>query len=303
LGRWKRLDRLPSVVARQQHSHFFMEMEPRSPVRPEPGQQFAAINWCDATPMESLQPILCPRIHRSNAAESVSGNGQRPVETAVVCLRRIYSATESTNMAKREASGNQNKISAQPRLHQRAREIQEYGTVSHMLPLELEEPVRLEMTEHLNQLLADSMTLRDLYKKSHWQVAGPTFYQLHLLFDKHYGEQVEIVDTIAERIQLLGGVSLAMAADIAETTQIERPPRGREEVPVQISRLIDAHQIIIRQCRELAERADKLGDDGTNDLAVSDVLRTNELQTWFLSEHLVDMPLVHAEEPQISKAG
>ena len=105
-----------------------------------------------------------------------------------------------------------------------------------MLPLDLEEPVRLEMTEQLNLLLADTMTLRDLYKKSHWQVAGPTFYQLHLLFDKHYGEQSEIVDTIAERIQLLGGVSIAMAADVAETTRIERPPRGREEVPVQISR-------------------------------------------------------------------
>ena len=137
------------------------------------------------------------------------------------------------------------RINAQPRLHQRAREIQPYGTVNHALPLELEEPVRLEMTEQLNQLLADTMTLRDLYKKSHWQVAGPTFYQLHLLFDKHYDEQVELVDSIAERIQLLGGVSLAMAADVAETTQIERPPRGREEVPVQLSRLLDAHQIII----------------------------------------------------------
>jgi len=138
------------------------------------------------------------------------------------------------------------------------------------------------------------MTLRDLYKKSHWQVAGPTFYQLHLLFDKHYDEQLELVDTIAERIQLLGGVSLAMAPDVAETTRIARPPRGREEVPVQLSRLLDAHKIIISQCRELAERADKLGDDGTNDLAVSDVLRTNELQVWFLSEHLVNMPLVTA---------
>ena len=63
-------------------------------------------------------------------------------------------------------------INAQPRFHQRAREIQAYGTVNHALPLELEEPVRLEMTEQLNQLLADTMTLRDLYKKSHWQVAG-----------------------------------------------------------------------------------------------------------------------------------
>jgi starvation-inducible DNA-binding protein len=186
-------------------------------------------------------------------------------------------------------------INAQPRFHQRAGEIQPYGTVNHALPLELEEPVRLEMTEQLNQLLADTITLRDLYKKSHWQVAGATFYQLHLLFDKHYSEQSELVDSIAERIQALGGVSLAMAADVAETT----PPRGREEVPVQVSRLIDAHQVIIRQVRILARRATQLGDDGTNDLVVSEVLRTNELQTWFLSEHLVNVPLVIAEEPAV----
>jgi starvation-inducible DNA-binding protein len=206
-------------------------------------------------------------------------------------------------MPKKELNNRQSTINAQPRIHQHAAEIQAYGTVSHALPLDLDEPVRLEMTEQLNQLLADTMTLRDLYKKSHWQVAGPTFYQLHLLFDKHHDEQVEIVDTIAERIQLLGGVSLAMAADIAETTRIERPPRGREEVPVQISRLLDAHQIIISHCRELAERASELGDDGTNDLAVSDVLRPNELQAWFLSEHLVEMPLVHAEDPGVRKVG
>lgn len=197
-------------------------------------------------------------------------------------------------MEKKDVSGGSDRVSAQPRLHQTAAEIQAYGTVSFLLPLELEEPVRLEMTEQLNQLLADTMTLRDLYKKSHWQVAGPTFYQLHLLFDKHFGEQVELVDAIAERIQLLGGVSIAMAPDVAETTQIERPPRGREEVPVQLSRLLDAHQIIIRQCRTLARRASTIGDDGTNDLVVSDVLRGNELQVWFLSEHLVNMPLVHA---------
>ena len=188
------------------------------------------------------------------------------------------------------------KISAQPRFHQRAGEIQAYGTVNHLLPLELEEPVRLQMTEQLNQLLADTMTLRDLYKKSHWHVAGPTFYQLHLLFDKHYGEQVELVDAIAERIQLLGGVSIAMAPDVAETTQIERAPRGREEVPVQLSRLLDAHQVIIGESRKLARLASTLGDDGTNDLVVSEVLRTNELQVWFLSEHLVEVSLVRAKK-------
>lgn len=193
-----------------------------------------------------------------------------------------------------------NNLDAQPRMHQRADEIQPYGTVTHALPLELEEPVRMEMTEQLNQLLADTMTLRDLYKKSHWQVAGPTFYQLHLLFDKHFNEQAELVDTIAERIQLLGGLAIAMAHDVAETTQIERPPKGREEVPVQLSRLLDAHQVIIRQSHELAKRAARLGDDGTNDLAVSDVLRTNELQAWFISEHLVDMPLVKAVQPSMA---
>src|SRR5256884_5419325 len=204
-------------------------------------------------------------------------------------------------MAKKEVpAARQTTINAQPRIHQHASEIQSYGTVSHGLPLELEEPVRLEMTEQLNLLLADTMTLRDLYKKSHWQVAGPTFYQLHLLFDKHYEEQSEIVDTIAERIQLLGGVSIAMAADVAETTRIPRPPKGREEVPVQLSRLLDAHEVIIIQCRELADRATKLGDAGTNDLVVSDVLRPGELQSWFLSEHLVDAPLVEAETLQES---
>ena len=197
-------------------------------------------------------------------------------------------------MARKSTNGNHSTVSAQPRVHQHAREIQPYGTVTHALPLDLEEVVREEMTEQLNVLLADSMTLRDLYKKSHWQVAGPTFYQLHLLFDKHFGEQVEIVDTIAERIQLLGGVSIAMAHDVAETTRLERPPKGREEVPVQISRLLDAHQLIIGACRTLARRASELGDDGTNDMVVSDVLRANELQSWFLTEHLVNMPLVEA---------
>src|SRR5947208_6782059 len=172
-------------------------------------------------------------------------------------------------MPKKNTSGAN--VSAEPRVHQRGPEIQSYGTVTHAFHLELEQPIRLQMTEQLNQLLADSMSLRDLYKKSHWQTAGPTFYQLHLLFDKHYDEQVEIVDTIAERIQLLGGVSLAMAHDVAETTRIQRPPKGREEVPVQISRLLDAHQVIISHCRTLAERASRIGDQGTNDMVVSDV--------------------------------
>ncbi len=182
-----------------------------------------------------------------------------------------------------------------PRWHEQAKEIQKWGTVTQDLPLGLDADVRSKSCKLLNQLLADSITLRDMYKKHHWQVAGPTFYQLHLLFDKHFNEQVDIVDTIAERIQLLGGVTIAMGADVGELTQIARPPRGKEEVPVQISRLLEAHKIIIEGCHKIAKAADESGDDGTNDLAVSDVLRANELQAWFIMQHLVEMPLVHAK--------
>jgi starvation-inducible DNA-binding protein len=178
---------------------------------------------------------------------------------------------------------------------QHGREIQKYGEVVQNLPHPLDAKIRSQMCDKLNQLLADSIVLRDMYKKAHWQVAGPTFYQLHLLFDKHFDEQVEIVDTIGERIQLLGGVTIAMGGDCAKVTKIPAPPRGREEVPVQISRLLEAHKIIMEACHDIAEAADKAGDDGTNDLVVSDVLRANELQSWFIGNHLVEMPLTVAE--------
>jgi starvation-inducible DNA-binding protein len=178
---------------------------------------------------------------------------------------------------------------------QHGQEIQRYGEVVKDLPHRLGAKVRSEMCERLNQLLADSIVLRDMYKKHHWQVAGTTFYQLHLLFDKHFNEQVEIVDTIAERIQLLGGVTIAMGGDVAKVTKIPAPPRGREEVPVQISRLLEAHKLIMQDCHDIAKAADEAGDDGTNDLVVSDVLRANELQSWFIGNHLVAMPLTIAE--------
>src|SRR6059058_4463281 len=151
---------------------------------------------------------------------------------------------------------------ARPIDRQKAHEIQAFGHVIR-LPIALSENVAGQSVENLNQVLADTITLRDLYKKHHWQVAGPTFYQLHLLFDKHYEEQNELVDTIAERIQSLGGISLAMGADAAEESRIPRPPRGREEVPVQISRLLEAHELILQQARNGARRSDKAGDDGT----------------------------------------
>jgi starvation-inducible DNA-binding protein len=207
---------------------------------------------------------------------------------------RRTSRRRGTSSVMERTNGHATRRSAKPVLDQRAPEVQAFGTLAS-LPNGLDTRKLSRIVEDLNQLLADTMTIRDLYKKHHWQVVGPTFYQLHLLFDKHYDEQVELVDQIAERIQLLGGLSIAMAPDVAEMTRVERPPQGRESVPVQISRLLDAHELILRFAHEAAKRAADSGDDGTNDLLVSDVIRTNELQVWFVSEHVVDVPLVLAD--------
>jgi starvation-inducible DNA-binding protein len=185
---------------------------------------------------------------------------------------------------------------AKPIEHQHSHESQPFGKIAR-LPIALDVGISQGSIENLNQTLADTITLRDLYKKHHWQVAGSTFYLLHQLFDKHHKEQDVLVDAIAERIQMLGGISLAMAADIAETTKIPRPPRGRELPPVQMSRLLEAHEIVLKDARIFAKQASKAGDDGTNDLLVSQIIRTNELHVWFIAEHLVDIPLVRVKKP------
>jgi len=183
--------------------------------------------------------------------------------------------------------------SSQPRLHQKGAVIQEFGTVKQF-PLGLSYDARMYSCQRLNKVLADTQILYGLYKKHHWLLRGATFYQLHLLLDKHAGEQLELVDTVAERVQTLGGVAVGDPRHVAEITSIPRPPDGVEEVPAMLSRLLQAHETILTQAHDAAARTAELGDDGTNDLLVSQVIRTGELQAWFLAEHLVDTPLVRA---------
>lgn len=191
---------------------------------------------------------------------------------------------------------------AEPVLHQTAKVIQRYGT-RFPVPLGLDDEICEQSISDLNRVLADTITLRDLYKKCHWQTSGATFYQLHLLFDKHYNEQAELVDLLAERIQLLGGISVSMAKDVAELSQIDPAPTGREEVAAQISRLASAHETIFKFVRKAAKRAADGEDDGTNDLLVSNVIRRNELQTWFITEHLVSLsPTEVHHTPRSEKA-
>lgn len=180
---------------------------------------------------------------------------------------------------------------SQPWLHQKGVEIQKFGTVREF-PIGLSYDTRMYSCQRLNQTLADTQILYAMYKKHHWLMRGATFYQLHLLLDKHAAEQLELVDMIAERIQTLGGVAVGDPRHVAEITAIPRPPNGAEEVPAMLSRLLEAHEMILADAHDAAARTMDMGDDGTNDLLVSDVIRTGELQSWFLAEHLVDTPLV-----------
>jgi starvation-inducible DNA-binding protein len=182
---------------------------------------------------------------------------------------------------------------SQPWLHQRGHEIQAFGTV-RQFPVALSQDTRLYSCQRLNQLLADSQILFALYKKHHWLMRGATFYQLHLLLDKHAGEQVALIDALAERVQTLGGVAVGDPRHVAEITRVPRAPDGCEEVPAMLSRLLEAHELILSDAHDAAKRVAELSDDGTNDLIVSEVIRTGELQAWFLAEHLVDTPLVRA---------
>jgi starvation-inducible DNA-binding protein len=209
-------------------------------------------------------------------------------------MNKTAKSSPSAPHARNGHAGGDGRLDPTPILGQRGKLLQEYGEVTHM-PIGLDEAARKANAASLNQILADVITLRDLYKKHHWQVAGPTFYQLHLLFDKHADALTELIDEIAERVQILGGVAIAMASHVAETTKIESPPRGREEVPVQIGRLLEAHEIVLREARDLAEQAAENRDHGTNDLMGSRLIPTTELQVWFVAEHVVDVPLVRSE--------
>lgn len=181
-------------------------------------------------------------------------------------------------------------VGSQPWLHQQDGRIQEFGTV-RQFPLGLSSDTRMYSCERLNRVLADTQILYALYKKHHWLMRGPTFYQLHLLLDKHASEQLELVDMLAERVQTLGGVAVGDPRHVAEITRIPRPPNGAEQVPVMLSRLLEAHELILIDVRDAAGRVAEMGDDGSNDLLVSNVLRTGELQAWFVAEHLVEVPL------------
>lgn len=163
--------------------------------------------------------------------------------------------------------------------------IQAFGSLA-AVRLGLNEQVRHRSVAALNRLLAHTMALRDLYRKAHWQTSGSSFYGLHLLFEKHFREQEQLMDALAERVQTLGGVARATASDVVEETRLARAPSGIESPVDQLRRLVDAHEFLLEEARPLAREAGAAGDDGSNDLIVGQLVRRNELQSWFVLRHL-----------------
>jgi starvation-inducible DNA-binding protein len=243
-----------------------------------------AHNHTISAAVRAANPIHRPCPARLVTPRRRTAGKEEPMATTT---RRRSTPNGSSDGSNRRAG----RPSPQPKLGQRGPELQPFGKL-RLLPIALSTAARSESCRLLNEILADTTILYALYKKAHWNAAGPTFYQLHLLFDKHAGEQLELVDLLAERVQSLGGIALGDPRHAAELTSIDRPPDGAEDVPAMIHRLLDAHETVIDKVRRAIKKTEKSGDWGSNDLLMSDVLRRHELHVWFVAEHIVDVPLI-----------
>jgi starvation-inducible DNA-binding protein len=130
----------------------------------------------------------------------------------------------------------------------------------------------------LNRVLADSMMLRDIYKKSQWEVTGEAFYKLRALYAVHHDEQGDLIELIAERIQSLGGRCIAMPAEVIQYTTLATPPRTPELPQAQLRRLLDAHKRMLYALQAAAKRALDIGDDATHDVLTQEVIPVHTRQ-------------------------
>jgi starvation-inducible DNA-binding protein len=139
---------------------------------------------------------------------------------------------------------------------------------------------RGNIAQGLKRLLADSYTLYLQTHNFHWNVTGPQFRELHLMFEEHYTELATAVDEIAERIRTLDvaapGTYRAFA-ELSSITEIEGVPQAGEMVEI----LTRSHEQVVRTCREVLTPAQQAGDESTAAL-VSDRMRVHEKTAWML---------------------
>jgi starvation-inducible DNA-binding protein len=200
-------------------------------------------------------------------------------------LRRPRAARKKLNMALSTLVRTGSSVRGEAMTSSHQFEVLAQG-VTHEFPSTPDQSVCDASVDDLNQLLADTITLCDMYKKHHWRVSGPAYYPMYLLLDRHFAGQFELVDQLVERIKVLGGVASAMAREVVANTHIPAFPNGREDPTAEISRLLHAHEIILEESRAMAREASARGDDDTAKLIITNVIRTNDLQVMFLHVYL-----------------
>lgn len=148
----------------------------------------------------------------------------------------------------------------------------------------IEEKAREEIGQGLSRLLADTYTLYLQTHNFHWNVTGPFFQQLHVLFEEHYTELAVAVDDIAERIRALGILAPGTYKEFAELSSIEEV-KGDISAEEMIERLVDSHETVVRTARTVLETAQEADDESSASL-VGDRLVVHEKTAWMLRSHL-----------------
>jgi starvation-inducible DNA-binding protein len=139
----------------------------------------------------------------------------------------------------------------------------------------------------LNELLAHSIRLRDLYKKARWQTADFQFRQLHLMFETHYKEQLRLVDVLVDRIRMLGSAGRVFAGVFLQDIRFSDVCRGRPAIVRILRDLIDAHELALGAARSGAQHDVEDNPCPMRDFAVGQVVLTNDLQIWSIAEQLM----------------
>ena len=139
---------------------------------------------------------------------------------------------------------------------------------------------RQKLADELSRLLADSYTLYLKTHNFHWNVTGPMFQTLHVMFEEHYTELALAVDLIAERIRALGFPapgSYAAYARLSSVSDTDGVPSAMEMIKL----LVEAHETVIRTAREATKAAEEAGDQATADLGTQR-LQLHEKNAWML---------------------
>jgi len=143
--------------------------------------------------------------------------------------------------------------------------------------------VRVPVVDMLNISLANESVLSQKTRSAHWNGSGPGFLELHIFFETQYKQLNEIVDKIAERTRMLGGIALGSFQEFLDHTQIKNQP---DNIPDVLHLLAD-HETIIRNLREdIRKCSEDYEDDATVDLLVG-VMSLHEKMAWMLRSYIV----------------